>query len=116
MPSMPLFASSVPLPRRHVRAASFYIHRRDGPVCSAHGKPEKVAVVGAGVGGLSTALTLLRTPGTGVQSVSLFESRETLDTALGAAVGDGVGIFQLRSSKSIPFRVLLIFLTTTLPV
>lgn len=53
---------------------------------SLAGKPERVAVVGAGVGGLATALTLLRTPGTGVQRVSLFDSRETLDTELGAAV------------------------------
>lgn len=46
-------------------------------------KPKTVGIAGAGLAGLATALTLLKTPGTGVESVSVFEPRESLDTGLG---------------------------------
>lgn len=55
------------------------------PLCCAQtpGKPKTIGIAGGGIGGLSTALCLLRTPGTGVRHVSIFEPRETLDTGLG---------------------------------
>lgn len=46
-------------------------------------KPKTVGIAGAGIAGLATALSLLRTPATGVEHVSIFEPRETLDTGLG---------------------------------
>lgn len=57
------------------------------PICTASPasskKPRTVGIAGAGIAGLATALALLNTPGTGVQSVSIFEPRQALDLALG---------------------------------
>lgn len=50
------------------------------------GKPRRVAIVGAGIGGLATALALLRTPGTGTEALTLVDARPGLDTALGGAL------------------------------
>jgi salicylate hydroxylase len=49
-------------------------------------QPAHVGIAGAGIGGLATALALLRTPGTGVRRVTLFDSRGALDTGLGGAL------------------------------
>lgn len=46
-------------------------------------KPKTVGIAGAGIAGLATALSLLKTPGTGVEHVSIFEPREELDSGLG---------------------------------
>jgi salicylate hydroxylase len=49
-------------------------------------QPAHVGIAGAGIGGLATALALLRTPGTGVRRVTLFDPRGALDTGLGGAL------------------------------
>jgi 2-polyprenyl-6-methoxyphenol hydroxylase-like FAD-dependent oxidoreductase len=49
--------------------------------CSLH-----VGIAGAGIGGLSTALALLRVPGTNVRRVTLFDPRTDLDRGRGGAL------------------------------
>jgi 2-polyprenyl-6-methoxyphenol hydroxylase-like FAD-dependent oxidoreductase len=50
------------------------------------GQPAHVGIAGGGIGGLTTALALLRTPGTGVQHVTIFDPRDSLDTELDGAL------------------------------
>lgn len=71
---------STPLSRPHFHLA---------PTCSA--KPVHVGVAGAGIAGLTTALALLRTPGTGVKRVTLFEPRSAVDPLAGAALNMNSG-------------------------
>ncbi|OSX78045.1 hypothetical protein BU14_0125s0033 [Porphyra umbilicalis] len=49
-------------------------------------KPARIAIVGAGIGGLATALALLRTPGVDARSITLLDGRADLDTATGGAL------------------------------
>lgn len=54
--------------------------------CVASAKPLRVGIAGAGIAGLTTALALRRTPDTGVQHIQLFETRQSIHVAQGAAV------------------------------
>ena len=49
-------------------------------------RPSRVAIAGAGIAGLATAITLLKTQNTGVESVTIFEPRENADVGMGAAL------------------------------
>lgn len=60
------------------------------PVCATL-KPAHVGVAGAGIAGLTSALALLRTEGTGVKKVTLFEPRTGLDSDLGGALNMNSG-------------------------
>lgn len=55
-------------------------------VVSAVCKPQRVAIAGAGIAGLSTALALVQTAGIPASGIHIFEPRETLDLRQGAAV------------------------------
>lgn len=68
------------------------------------GKPARVAIAGAGIGGLSAALSLIRTPGTGVEHVTIFEPREGLDKSQGAALNVSGGAAILLREYGIPLR------------
>jgi salicylate hydroxylase len=76
------FRATTPVPLRLPSAISI----STATASSRSLKPAHVGVAGAGIGGLTTALALLRTPGTGVRRVTLFDPREALDTHLGAAL------------------------------
>lgn len=60
------------------------------PVCASL-KPAHVGIAGAGIAGLTSALALLRTAGTGVERVTLFEPRPGVDTDLGGALNMNSG-------------------------
>lgn len=66
------------------------------PVVQAVVKPRHVGIAGAGIGGVATALALLRTPATGVEKVTLYEPRSELDAGQGAALNltSGASVLQ----------------------
>lgn len=65
-------------------------------------KPRHVAIAGSGVGGLATALALLRYPGTGVEHVTVFDPRPNLDSGLGAALNLNSGAAVLEKCYGVP--------------
>lgn len=60
------------------------------PVCATL-KPTHVGIAGAGIAGLTSALALLRTKGTGVEKVTLFEPRLGVDSNVGGALNMNSG-------------------------
>lgn len=58
---------------------------------SATLKPAHVGIAGAGIAGLTSALALLRTDGSGVEKVTLFEPRPGVDSDLGGALNMNSG-------------------------
>lgn len=79
---LPAFLTTLnALPR--CRKASFSGGHASTACAQTPRKPKTVGIAGAGIAGLATALSLLKTPGTGVEHVSIFETRETLDSGLG---------------------------------
>lgn len=88
---MPTSFISAPIPLQRAQlpvqsnATTHHSHRQN--TCRAaltnKGKPKTVGIAGAGLAGLATALALVETPGTGVENVSIFEPRGSLDNGLG---------------------------------
>uniref|UniRef100_A0A7S1ET01 FAD-binding domain-containing protein n=1 Tax=Timspurckia oligopyrenoides TaxID=708627 RepID=A0A7S1ET01_9RHOD len=69
-------------------------------------KPENVAIVGSGIGGLSAALALLKTQNTGVDKITIFESRKGLDTDLGGALNINGGASVLINKYDLPIETI----------
>ena len=82
LPRVSAFLYPGRIPQRHTKD-TYSVRKRASCCLQNPKKPRTVGVAGAGIGGLATALCLLQTPGTGVEHVSIFEPRETLDTGLG---------------------------------
>jgi 2-polyprenyl-6-methoxyphenol hydroxylase-like FAD-dependent oxidoreductase len=91
-----LSASSPLLPRTgeirfaHLAVTEAHLGKRR-VAARASLKPEHVGIAGAGIAGLSAALALLKTEGTGVKKVTLFEPRTSLDIGLGGALNMNSG-------------------------
>lgn len=66
--------------------------------------PQSVAIAGAGIGGLSTALALVRRAGVPPECVHVYEPRDALDGGLGAAVNLNGGAAILMGQYGIPLR------------
>lgn len=71
-------------------------HRRRQRVCqhgktvtmstNGTGRPQRVAIVGAGISGLMTALALVRKGGVPAEGIDIFEPRESVDDGQGASL------------------------------
>jgi 2-polyprenyl-6-methoxyphenol hydroxylase-like FAD-dependent oxidoreductase len=68
------------------RKSNIWFSKRRAPLMQSGPPPLHVGIAGAGISGLSTALGLLRTPGTNVGQVTVFDPRTGLDTGLGGAL------------------------------
>jgi salicylate hydroxylase len=68
------------------RKSHIWVSERRAPLMQSGLPPLHVGIAGAGIGGLSTALGLLRTSGTNVGQVTIFDPRTGLDTGMGGAL------------------------------
>ncbi|CAN8066067.1 unnamed protein product [Agarophyton chilense] len=74
------------------------------PSWTASAKPRRVGIAGAGIAGLSTALALIRTPGTGVEQVDIFEPRLDVDSGKGGALNLNGASAILGSVYGVPIQ------------
>lgn len=82
--AFPGFTTSLPL--RNATPSASFTQATSFTLCVASAKPLRVGIAGAGIAGLTTALALQKTPNTGVQQIQVFETRQSIDVAQGAAV------------------------------
>lgn len=85
--------------RRNSRSCRRIVH-----ACAQPQKPRKIAIAGAGIAGLSTAIALVKTAGISGESIEIYEPRPGLDSGLGAAVNLNGGSAVLSKYYDVSLR------------